>query len=210
MKDKEKQIETEALIREYNILSQSFVKQEEKQIEEKAKDKLIKIILQSGGITINMFGRGERIVRADVDKLTNNLIESGLIIPEGSVVLSTEEYEEYKQFQTFLDEYEFENVQDMEDTLNICQKLLYERLKQAHKKGSKKTAEKYCELKKYLVELHCECLKAKTENSGKYEKANTSSDRDRYYIESHKVNANIELIKKIINKFDELAKQFGV
>ena len=72
------------------------------------------------------------------------LIKNGWVkLREDSIVLSKEKYEEYKQFQTFLDEYEFENVQDMEDTLIVCQKLLYERIKRAHNKGSKEAAEKF-------------------------------------------------------------------
>lgn len=100
-------------------------------IEEMTKDKLIKVILQSGGLTINMFGRGERIVRADVDKLANNLIESGLIIPQDSVVLSKEKYELLVECSSY------EGVMKA--------------LKNEYIKGSKETAEKILERGKYCM-----------------------------------------------------------
>lgn len=59
-------------------------------------------------------------------------------LPEDSVVISKEEYEEYKEFKAFMERNDWENIKDIETTLDKCQEVLYERLQQT----SKKTAEK--------------------------------------------------------------------
>ena len=51
-----------------------------------------------------------------------------------SVVLSKEEYEEYKEFKSFMERNDWEDVKHIENTLDKCQEILYERLQQERKK----------------------------------------------------------------------------
>ena len=59
-----------------------------------------------------------------------------------SVMLTKEEFEKYKEFKSFMERNDWKDVKHIENTLDKCQEVLYERLQREYKKGYKKGKEK--------------------------------------------------------------------
>ena len=54
------------------------------------------------------------------------------------IIISKEEFEEYQKFKSFMERNDWTSVEDMENTLDKCQEVLYERLQQANRKTAEK------------------------------------------------------------------------
>ena len=160
MKDKEKYIDNSwrAKMVENGIYKDSEITSEEKQIFEMAKvvcKTVNKKELKHCEVhcDIDCLGIARELLKyyrpkPKEDNIVQPTVQSYSTHDNDLVILSREEYEEYRKFKSFMERNDWENVEHIETTLDKCQEVLYERLQQAHKG----TAEKAFEITKKIID----------------------------------------------------------